>query len=270
MNKVDLPTNPKFIDLTDRIFTRLTVLYYVGKYDDNHMWACECIDGNIRYVSGRALKSESVKSCGCLAKGHYLNINKTHGFSKEKMFNVWKGIISRCCNPKYNEYKNYGARGITVCEEWKNDYLRFKEDVGEKPSPEHSLDRIDNNGNYCKENCRWATPEEQSNNKRTNAFIEYNGKTLTVQQWSRETGIKRGVINHRLSLGWDAEKILTTPVIKNELITYSGKSHSLNEWSKITGISWSTLNRRLKDGWSLDETFTTRPRKKSKSKKKEE
>jgi hypothetical protein len=101
---------------------------------------------------------------------------------------AWRGMLARCRNPRHPSYKNYGGRGITACERW-NSFENFLDDMGKRPSPKHSLDRIDNNGNYEPGNCRWATRREQANNTRMNRFVTFDGRTMTLAQWARETGI---------------------------------------------------------------------------------
>jgi hypothetical protein len=108
-----------------------------------------------------------------------------HGCSRTKEYISWQGMHARCKNSNNPGFKNYGGRGIKVCERWENSFLNFLQDMGPKPSKDHSLDRIDNNGNYEPSNCRWATQYEQGNNRRNNIFIEHNGKSRSVAEWSR-------------------------------------------------------------------------------------
>ena len=122
---------------------------------------------------------------------------------------AWHNMRQRCRNPKNPGYKDYGARGITICERWSS-FALFLEDMGPRPSDKHSLDRYpDNNGNYEPGNCAWRTMREQHNNVRNNRWITWNGRTLTAAQWGRETGIKGGAILHRIDLGWSIERALT-------------------------------------------------------------
>ncbi len=124
-------------------------------------------------------------------------------------FRVWAGIVQRCTNPNVDQWKDYGGRGITMCAEWRNSFETFLSDMGRRPSTKHTIERKDNNGNYCKDNCIWATREVQANNKRNNRRIEFNGETHTLMQWSKITGIDRNTIATRLNEGYTVEQALT-------------------------------------------------------------
>lgn len=121
-------------------------------------------------------------------------------------YRIWGLIKDRCFNDRGESYAYYGARGITMCERWRNDFSAFYADMGPRPSPKHQVDRIDNNGNYEPGNCRWAVGLVQANNKRNNVNVTAFGKTQTVAQWSRETGISDKVIYKRLVRGWSPER----------------------------------------------------------------
>jgi len=136
----------------------------------------------------------------------------THGMTKTSEHKSWSGIKERCFNPNHKGYSYYGARGITVCDRWKNSFENFFADMGLKPTPKHSIDRIDNNGNYCPDNCRWATKAEQANNKSTNRLITIGCVTLTIAQWTKEMGFGEMVIWDRLEAGWSEYKAVMTPV----------------------------------------------------------
>jgi len=126
-----------------------------------------------------------------------------HGLSKTPEYRTWIAMKSRCYNDKSSNYKNYGARGIRVCERWRNSFDAFLSDMGKKPSAKHSIDRIKNNGNYEPENCQWKTKIEQENNKRNNHFITAYGVTLSVRQWEKLLEIPRGRVSYRINAGWD-------------------------------------------------------------------
>lgn len=187
---------------------------------------------------------------------------------------VWINMKTRCYNKNVKEYANYGGRGIVVCDEWKNSFVDFLVDMGRIPKKNgmrYSLDRIDVNKNYCFENCRWATDEEQANNKRNNNLITLNEKTQTLQMWSKEVGISEKTIRSRLKLGWTIEKTLSTPVksVKYNgphLIEFNSETHNITEWAKITGIARNVISQRIFKGWSIEKILTTPTAKRKKTK----
>lgn len=179
------------------IFGRLTVIDFA---EDNSCgqkcFKCRCSCGNTVIVAGNKLRTGHTKSCGCLNKEITKKLSTTHGFSKTRLYRIWRSMLSRCTNINNSQYKNYGDRGIMVCDRWKkfenfkedmyDSYLKHIEKYGKKNT---TIDRIDVNGNYCKENCRWATQKEQANNRRNNHYITYNNETHTLKEWSEILGI---------------------------------------------------------------------------------
>lgn len=156
------------------------------------------------------------KSCGCLGMGRKpsgkVQPPKKYSFDSPTVLRkILRKIIERCENPKCKAYPSYGERGITICSRWKV-FENFAADMGPRPSPGHSVDRINNDGNYEPGNCRWATRAEQQNNMRCNVILSINGDSKTAAQWSRELGIDQNIIRSRVKMGWSDEKILTTPV----------------------------------------------------------
>lgn len=145
-----------------------------------------------------------------------MNTNIKHGFArrgqKTKEYHIWRGIIARCENPNNKNFHQYGGRGISICKEWRNDFTKFLKDVGKKPTPKHTIDRVDSNGNYEPNNCKWSTWKEQQNNKRSNKMLTLNGKSLTVSQWAEQLGVKQGTLYMRVHRGWSDEKILTQKI----------------------------------------------------------
>lgn len=137
-----------------------------------------------------------------------------HGWYGTPEYNAWQHMIKRCHSAANSAYKDYGARGIIVCDRWRTSFLSFIEDIGKRPNSKYSLDRIDNDGPYSPENCRWATREEQMNNTRNNRLLSHNGKVLTVAQWADELDLSYDVIRSRLRSGWSVEKTLSTPKMK--------------------------------------------------------
>jgi len=198
-------------DLTGRKFNLLTVVSHYQAQTKRSTWKCICDCGNDVNVSATHLKSDHTKSCGCLKIESQKYGSITHKLSKTAIHRAWQGMIQRCTNKKLDQYINYGARGITFCDRWKN-FLYFVEDMVNRPEGT-SLDRIDNNGSYCKENCKWSTPKEQANNRRTSRMIKYNGKEQTLMQWSKELNINYGTLNSRINrYHWSTEKALSQSI----------------------------------------------------------
>lgn len=200
------------IDLIGRKFGRLSVIKRVDNNKwGNLCWLCRCSCGQEKIVVGRNLKSGNTQSCGCLQKENRIK----HGHSNSNRgkasttYESWHQMIQRCTNPNRSKYKYYGGRGITVCGRWKR-FSNFLVDMGEKPTKNHSIDRKNNDGNYCKSNCRWATTKQQARNTSRNHLVQFNGKTQCIADWSEETGIQYNTIRLRLKRGWSIQKALTT------------------------------------------------------------
>jgi hypothetical protein len=196
------------------VFTELTVIQYSGRSKEKkprHQWLCRCSCGELKNIRGHDLVHQQAKSCGCLRrKGKHRH---TAGRKHSAEYTTWGGMIKRCTNPKAKSYERYGGRGISVCQRWRDSFVDFYEDVGPKPSNEHSLERIDNNKNYEPENCRWATGSEQARNTRRNHTLTLSGVTRTLVEWSEITGLKSSTIRMRVSrYGWSVERALTEGV----------------------------------------------------------
>lgn len=160
-------------------------------------YLCKCDCGVVKDVSGVLLRNGQSSSCGCYNKEIISNPNRVRG---TKLYGLYLAIKRRCCNPKCKEYKNYGGRGIRMCDEWSNGFFKFKE-WALKNGYKSGLwiDRINNDGNYEPSNCRWATPKEQANNKRTNHLFTYNGETHTIKEWSEAKNINYGTLMQRIN-----------------------------------------------------------------------
>ena len=169
-------------------------------------YVCLCLCGNTVIVRQPYLKSGHTRSCGCLRRDSVI----THGKAKTKAYRSWVAMKQRCSNPKARRFAEYGGRGISVCERWKDSFENFLADMGEPPTSKHSIDRIDVNGNYEPGNCRWATILEQAQNTRTNRNITFHGKTQSLSVWARELGIEPHTLIKRLNK-WPLETALTTP-----------------------------------------------------------
>lgn len=167
-------------------------------------WLCICSCGKEVEIYQSELVSKKLTSCGCGAER--IEKNTTHGMSKTRLYRIWHGIKTRCNNPGHSDYKSYGAKGIRICDEWK-DFVKFKEwSLQNGYQDTLSIDRINVNGNYCPENCRWVDMKTQSNNKTSNVFITYKGETKTMKQWSQDLGINYGTLKTRIYSGWTIDK----------------------------------------------------------------
>lgn len=203
--------------LENKKFGRLTVLHRDQNPTNNKKkyvkWVCQCECGNIVSVVSSDLVNGHTKSCGCyhkdMAKKSLTTIrSKNHHFhqTKTKIYRIWHGMMNRCYNPKFKFYKYYGGRGIVVCKEW-HDFYRFKKDMGDVQNG-MTIDRIDPNKGYSKDNCRWASMCEQNNNRRSNIFIQYNNEKLTAKQFSKKYSIDYQKTLKLIHLKFSAEEIL--------------------------------------------------------------
>ena len=186
-------------------------------------------------------------------------MNKRHGCSrKNPEYNAWSDLKARCLNSKHESYKNYGARDIKVCDRWQESFENFIADMGNRPGPGFSIDRINNNGDYEPSNCRWATTLEQNNNKSVNRNITYLGETHTITEWGRLLGFKRNVLDDRLKNGLSIEEAFNQQVAPFEiLLTHNNKTQHLTAWAQELGVSCTCISSRLKKGWSIEKTLTT-------------
>lgn len=203
----------KLIDLTGQKFGRLTVIERAENSQKHTAWLCECDCGQKRVVQSDHLKSGHTKSCGCY-KADNLNW-KTHEKSNTRLYEIMHTAKSRCYREKDKDFKLYGGRGITVCDEWLNDFQAFYDWAMQNGYADNlTLDRIDNDKGYSPDNCRWVNIKTQQNNRRNNHYITYNGKTQTLQQWANELNLNRETILSRLNRGWSVKKALTEPLHK--------------------------------------------------------
>lgn len=190
----------------------------------------------------------------------------TGKYFQTKEYRAWSDMKTRCTNPKCNRFEIYGGRGIKVCDDWMNSFELFFEHIGEAPSPHHSIDRIDSDGDYEPGNVRWATDEIQSRNRRSSVFLTYDGRTQTLKEWAEEVGMQRGTLAFRIKSGWSTERALTQPVVKTNppinphavKLTYDGRTLRVSEWSKKTGLGEKCIRERLKRGWTVEQALTER------------
>lgn len=199
---------PKKLDLTGQKFGRLTVVEYHSTKNKRAMWLCRCECGNERIHSTSNLKAGDTLSCGCYRTENIQRIRTTHGMFGTRIYSIWSDMKRRCTDSSVVGYENYGGRGIKVCEEWTNFESFYSWAIDNGYSDNLTLERIDVNGNYEPNNCKWATMIEQANNKRNNVIVEIDGVSKTVAEWSRLTGIPYMKIYKRVRRGWQGRKIL--------------------------------------------------------------
>lgn len=192
--------------ITDRVgevHNSLTVIAFDRRENHkNYWWICRCECGTIKSIRYHSLKANSIKSCGCKRAEALGKANITHGCSKTDEYNIWRGIIKRCTLPTNKSYKNYGAKGITICDRWLESFENFLEDMGIRPTDKHSIDRIDGTKGYYKENCRWATNLEQSNNRKDNIKVintETNEEYSTISEAARRINMKNKTLHNQLT-----------------------------------------------------------------------
>jgi hypothetical protein len=194
--------------------------------------SCVCECGKRKDVLLRNVLNGKSSSCGCYRSQRIREIATTHGLSNSRTYGIWNGMIQRCTNSNRRGFPDYGGRGIGVCQRWLNSFEAFLEDMGHPPSRKHSIERIENDGNYEPVNCRWATSREQSLNKSTNRWITFGGRTQCLEDWAKETGIDKTTIFNRLKAGWEASKALAiipspqenrvSPVNRRDVIAWHG------------------------------------------------
>jgi hypothetical protein len=186
-------------------FVVIDVVHQEGKKQSQLKCRCDC--GNIFYMYPTFFNKKRYNSCGCMRT----QFKATHNGSKNPLYLEWHSMMARCHNKESFNYKDYGARGITVCEEWHTpqNFYDWVEQTGGRPE-RATLDRIDNNKGYSPENCKWATPAEQARNKRSTIMIAYNGKTQCLQDWATELGMNHETLRYRYHKGLPVEKIFST------------------------------------------------------------
>lgn len=208
-DRTKLPQNVR--DIRGRTFGRLTPLRYAGRHKNRGaLWECRCACGAVHVVRSSSLVAGEIRSCGCLWIARQGDRARKHGGKNSKLYSVWQGMRRRCGSLKADPKRAYFARGIRVCDRWK-DFENFRNDMGDPPSASHSIDRIDNNGPYAPENCRWATRDQQFANTRRNRFIEFDGQRMTIAEWAKVTGLRPKTIASRLRYGWVVSDALTLP-----------------------------------------------------------
>lgn len=213
--------NKTRIELTGQIFTYWKVVKFSHIKNGKAFWFCRCKCGTLKTIGGYLLRSQKSKSCGCFRTEFLQQVCKdraTHGEGSNGKetpeYRAWCQMKSRCINQNHVQWENYGGRGIRVCKRWMKSYKAFLDDMGRKPNERHSLDRINNDGNYTPKNCRWATPEEQNSNQRKRKYvpkrhITIDGVTKPIKEWINEANCSERTFYRRLSNGMTPKKALT-------------------------------------------------------------
>ena len=198
--------SPRMKDLTGCVFGNVTVVGFAGVFkrpdgDNTSAWNCRCSCGKVFVTRGACLIHGNTKSCGHLKAERAALLTHSHGMSAHPFYFMWNGMIQRCANTKHKYYQNYGGRGITVCERWLT-FENFRDDMFATYKDGLSIDRVDNEIGYNKDNCKWSTRVEQANNTRSNLYLTIDGQKHTVAEWSRMSGINYQTITSRIIAGW--------------------------------------------------------------------
>jgi len=245
-------------------FNQLTVLGKGSPAKTGHpRWDCQCVCGRIKPIRQSHLNAGTVESCGCLGLKRRIKAQTIHGMYGTPEYKSWCSMKRRCNTVTDDNYHNYGGRGITVYPAWNDSFQAFFDDMGKRPSSKHSLDRIDNDGDYEPTNCRWATAVEQGNNRRTNTLITIGDKTQTIKQWANEMGIEYQRFIARLSDGYSFEEAATYPKYlhrphKNaRWITYQGETKILKDWCNKLNLRYGLVHGRLQKGWDAERALST-------------
>lgn len=260
-------------DYTGQKFGRLTVIERLEKYRNGYTYyKCKCDCGKETILYSSAFISGKTSSCGCYNRDVARKRLTTHGLRKTQIYKTWAGIKDRTNLNNHNCKDNYRKLEITMCEEWRDDFMAFynwaiKNGYKEEKSPngrnKWTIDRIDNYKGYEPSNCRWVTSKEQSNNQTRNRQITYKGKTQTLAQWCEELKLNYGLVEQRLYKGWDIERAFTESSDKKRYFEYKGELLTKYDIAKRTGISVNNIENRLHRKWSI-ERIMTQPENKNK------
>lgn len=249
--------------LVGKKFGRLTVVSREENIRSNTgrshvMYMCKCDCGNSVVIKAENLRSGNTKSCGCLEKEINKEKSTKHGMTHNRLYNVWQGMKLRCYDKNHKAYKNYGGRGITVCDEWLHDFQAFYDwsmSNGYDENAPHgqcTIDRKDNNKGYSPENCQWVTMKEQQMNKRNNYIVSYKGQDVPLSAVAEQEKIDRDTLASRLKKGMTIEEAISYK--KKEIyIEFKGENRKLSEWSKIINVSYRTLYGRYRSGQSSEK-----------------
>lgn len=242
-------------DMAGMRFGSVTVLRRTGtcsSRDAKWLYRCDC--GVEHESSGYSIRKVKGFTCPECTVIRVSQASIKHGKTETPEYKTWTDVKTRCLNPSSTGYKNYGGRGITICNRWKDSFEAFLEDMGEKPTPNHSIDRIDNDGNYEPGNCQWVTIEEQIRNRRITIKVEVNGATKTLAEWCKEYDCTFASAYYRYRQGLGGEAVFKTMATT---LTLDGLTDTISGWSKRTGIAANTISMRVNQyGWSVTRALT--------------
>lgn len=251
----------KVKDIAGQRFGRLKVCWEAGLDYDRHMkWLCECDCGKEVIVRGSDLRKGKQVSCGCYKRENASLIARTHGMSNNRIYHIWNGIKDRCNRPTNHAFKYYGGRGITLCDAWLDFEAFMSWAFSHGYDTNLTIERIDVNGNYEPENCKWISLPDQAMNTRKTHYITIGEETLPLTMWEKRKGHSKGLINGRLRRGFSEEDAVNLPKLKKQAlryITFKGKKQTVAKWSKELGIPSATIRRRIDVlGWSEDKALS--------------
>lgn len=243
------------VDISGMRFGGITAIRDVGTLvGKTRKWEFLCDCGN-RFIScGSRARLGTVISCQECSRERISKLNTSHGMRDSAEYGIWIHIKERCLNPSNKSFERYGGRGISVCERWTHSFENFIADMGIRPSNKHSIDRINNNGNYEPSNCRWSTPVEQGNNKRNNIMVTIDNETKSLSAWCRERGVSVGSAWSRYKKGLTGNDIFQST---EERISFNGITDTIRGWSERTGIKRTTIAQRIRAcKWSVERALT--------------
>ena len=245
------------INMEGKRYGNIVAVRECGKASSGDLtWLFKCDCGNELVANGYNARSGKLISCKKCSAERIRLASVKHGKSETPEFSTWTDIQTRCYNKNTKAFKDYGGRGITVCSKWLESFDNFLSDMGNKPSKSHSIDRINNNGNYEPNNCRWATIETQANNKRNNRKLTINGITKNMSEWAKEYNLSSTAILLRIRRGVSGEGLIAKSKLYGSL-TFNGVTDTLRGWESRTGIKQSTIATRInKYNWPIEKALT--------------
>lgn len=251
---------PPTRDLTNFKPDAFEIIEYVGKHiKGDAVWRVKCkLCGRMCLRRSYSITKGNVKSCGC--------ISHKHEDSRTRLYRIWRDMKRRCYDKTRKCYINYGKRGISVCDEWKNSYIHFSTWAKSNGYEDNlTIERIDNNGNYCPENCKWVDKKQQNRNRRCTIFITINGETKPLGEWAEISGISHTILRKRYIVRkWPVERLFDKPDYDEIEVTIKGETKTIAQWSKESGIPYNTLLVRYKKPHYPNELLLEKPKEKKK------